>query len=206
MKLRRYFLTGLLVLAPTVVTGWLVWKIFITVDNFIGPIQKKYPPLDFPGLGFAIVVVLIFVMGFLASNLVGRRLITVGEAFFKRLPLVRTIYGASKELSEVFFTDQKAVFKRVVLVQFPHRESWGLGFVMNDKVQYLDEALHGEVLLVFIPTTPNPTTGFMLVVHQHDSIDVDISVEEAFKMVISGGAFSPRAFSNPPESRPGGAG
>ncbi len=205
MRLRRYFLTGLVVLAPTVITGWLVWKIFITIDNFIAPIQKKYPALDFPGLGFAIVLVLIFAMGFLASNLFGRRLIAAGESFFKRLPLVRTIYGASKELSEVFFTDQRAVFKRVVFVQFPHRGSWGLGFVMNERVQYLDEALHSEMLLVFIPTTPNPTTGFMLAVHARDAVEVDISVEEAFKMIISGGAFSPRAFSSVPGPRPGDA-
>jgi uncharacterized membrane protein len=196
MKLRRYFLTGLLVLAPTVITGWLVWKIFITVDNLIEPLQRKYPPLDFPGLGFAIVLVIIFFMGFLASNLVGRRLISAGETFFRRLPLVRTIYGASKELSEVFFTDQKAVFKRVVLIRFPHGESFALGFVMNENVQYLNDALKGEVLLVFMPTAPNPTTGFMLVVHSRDTTAIDVSVEEAFKMVISGGAFAPRAFSS----------
>ncbi len=201
MKLRRHFFTGLIVLAPTVITGWLVWKIFVTIDGLIGPLQSRFPVLDTPGIGVAIVIVLIFLMGFLASNIIGRRLISSGEKFFKKLPVVRTIYTASKELSEVFLTDQKAVFKRTVLIRFPYQDCYGLGFVMNERIQYLDGVLGEEVLLVFLPTTPNPTSGFMLVVPKRDSLDANISVEEALKMVISGGAFSPKAFFTVPEAR-----
>jgi uncharacterized membrane protein len=193
VKLRRYFLAGLLVLAPTVITGWLVWKIFITVDNFIDPIQKKFPILDFPGLGFAVVLVLIFIAGFLATNLFGKMLIKGGDRLMSRVPLVKKIYNASKELSEVFLTDKKTVFKRVVLVRFPLRESYALGFVMGGATNSVGRAVGEEVLGVFVPTTPNPTSGFLLFVPAREATPVDLSVEEALKMVISGGAFAPHS-------------
>jgi uncharacterized membrane protein len=192
VKLRRHFLAGLLVLAPAVITAWLVWKIFITVDGFIDPIQKKFPILDFPGLGFAVVLLLIFIAGFLATNLFGRMLIKGGDRFMNRVPLVRKIYNASKELSEVFLTDKKTAFKRVVLVRFPHAGSRAMGFVMSGGANYFERALGEETVSVFIPTTPNPTSGFLLFVPACETIPVDLSVEEALKMVISGGAFSPQ--------------
>ena len=201
MRLRRHFLTGLVVLAPTVVTGWLVWKIFTTVDSVIEPLRRKFPIIDFPGLGVVVVVLLIFAIGFLASNLVGRRMITAGERLLNRLPLVRKIYSASKELSEVFLTDKKTVFKRVVLIRFPHQGSLAVAFVMNEGVSYPGTAPPSEAVTVFVPTTPNPTSGFMLVVPAGDTIPLDISVEEALKMVISGGAFMPRLFSEIPVTR-----
>ena len=201
MKLRRYFLAGLLVLAPTVITGWLVWKIFITVDNFIDPIQKKFPILDFPGLGFAVVLVLIFIAGFLATNLFGKILIKGGDRLMNRVPLVRKIYSASKELSEVFLTDKKTVFKRVVLVRFPHPGTHALGFVMGGATSSVDRAVGEDVLGVFVPTTPNPTSGFLIFVPAREATPVDLSVEEALKMVISGGAFAPHPPALTPEKR-----
>ena len=202
MKLRRHFLAGLLVLAPTVITGWLVWKIFITVDNFIDPIQKKFPILDFPGLGFAVVLVLIFVAGFLATNLFGRMLIKGGDMVMNRLPLVRKIYVASKELSEVFLTDKKKVFKRVVLVRFPHRDSYALGFVMSQGIEKFDRAVGEELVNVLVPSTPNPATGFLVLVPKREAVSVDISVEDALKLVISGGAVTPQTLANPAAKRP----
>lgn len=189
-------------LAPTVITGWLVWKLFITVDNIIEPLRKKFPVIDFPGLGVFVVLVLIFAIGFLASNLVGRRMIAAGERLLARLPLVRRIYSASKELSGVFFTDKKTVFKRVVLIRFPHQTSYAMAFVMNEGIRYLDDRIGSEVVTVFVPTTPNPTSGFMLVLPKSETVAIDISVEEALKMVISGGAFTPHLFSevSPPHS------
>ena len=202
MKLRRYFLAGLLVLAPTVITGWLVWKIFITVDNFIDPIQRKFPILDFPGLGFAVVVILIFLAGFLATNLFGRMLIKGGDMLFNRVPLVRKIYVASKELSEVFLADKKSAFKRVVLVRFPHRDSYALGFVMSQGIEKFDRAVGEELVDVLVPSTPNPATGFLVLVPKRDAITVDISVEDALKLVISGGAVTPQTLTNPAAKKP----
>ncbi len=198
MTIKRHFLTGLVVLAPTVITGWIVWKIFMTVDGVIEPFRRRYSFIDIPGIGFAVVVVLVFLIGFVASNLVGRRIISGGEKLLRRLPMVRSIYSASKELSEVFLTENKAVFKRVVLVRFPHHSSLALAFVMNERSRYLDGVLGSEAVTVFLATTPNPTTGFMLVVPKSETTPVDISIEEAIKMVISGGAFMPHLLSEIP--------
>jgi len=139
--LRRYFFTGLLVLVPTAVTGWLVWKIFITIDNLIEPFQKKFPLIDIPGIGFAIVLLLILITGFLAGNFVGRRVIAGGERLLNRLPLIRRIYTASKELSEVFLAEKKTAFQRVVLIRYPHRDSFAMAFVTNEGVDYFNKAV-----------------------------------------------------------------
>lgn len=190
--LRRHFFTGLIVLTPTVFTGWLVWKIFVTVDNFISPLQRRFPVIDnIPGVGVIAVLILILVVGFLASNLIGRRLIAGGERLLNRLPLIRRIYNATKELSEVFFTDKKTVFQRVVLIRYPHENSFALAFVTNRSAGYFNTVAREDLLNVFIPTTPNPTSGFLLMIPEKEAYPVDISVEEAMKIVISGGAFTP---------------
>jgi uncharacterized membrane protein len=198
---RRYFLTGLLVLAPTVVTGWLVYKIFITIDNIIEPFQRKFPLIDIPGIGFVIVLLLIVITGFLASNLIGRRVIAAAERLLRRLPIIRRIYTASKELSEVFFTDKKTAFQRVVLIRYPHHNSFAIAFVTNEKVGPVSDVVGEELINVFIPTTPNPTSGFMLMIPLHDTFSLPINVEEAMKMVISGGAFAPQLLSGNPRER-----
>lgn len=199
--LRRYFLTGLLVLAPTVVTGWLVYKIFITIDNIIEPFQRKIPLIDIPGIGFVIVLLLILITGFLASNLIGRRVIALGEKLLNGLPIVRRIYSASKELSEVFLTDKKSAFQRVVLIRYPHHDSFAIAFVTNERVNHVSEVVGQELINVFIPTTPNPTSGFMLMIPLRETFPLPINVEEAMKIVISGGAFAPPLLSGDP--RPG---
>lgn len=199
--LRRYFLTGLLVLAPTVVTGWLVYKIFITIDNIIEPFQRKFPIIDIPGIGFVVVVFLILITGFLAGNLIGRRVIAMGEKMLRRLPIVRRIYTASKELSEVFLADKKTAFQRVVLIRYPHRDSFAIAFVTNEKVGPVSEVVGQELVNVFIPTTPNPTSGFMLMIPVNDTFPLPINVEEAMKIVISGGAFSPPLLTGDPQAR-----
>ncbi len=190
--LRRYFFTGLLVLVPTAVTGWLVWKIFITIDNLIEPFQKKFPLIDIPGIGFVIVLLLILITGFLAGNLVGRRVIAGGERLLNRLPLIRRIYTASKELSEVFLGEKKTAFQRVVLIRYPHRDSFAMAFVTNEGIDYYNKAVGEDLVAVFIPTTPNPTSGFLLMIPKRETFPMDVSVEEAMKMVISGGAFAPQ--------------
>jgi uncharacterized membrane protein len=189
--IRRQFLTGLLVLAPTAITAYIVWKGFITIDNLLKPLQRKVPIIDIPGLGFVIVLLLILITGFLASNLLGRRFIGGAEALMNRLPLVRRIYTAVKQLSEVFLTEKKTVFRRVVMIRYPHKDSYAIAFVTNEASPYFSSMVREELVPVFIPTTPNPTSGFMLMLPTRDIIDVDLGIEEAMKMVISGGAFSP---------------
>jgi uncharacterized membrane protein len=199
--IRRYFFTGLLVLAPTVVTGWLVYKIFITIDNIIEPFQRKFPLIDLPGIGFVIVLLLILITGFLASNLIGRRVIAVGERMLRRLPIVRRIYSASKEMSEVFLADKKTAFQRVVLIRYPHHDSFAIAFVTNENVRHVSDLVGQELINVFIPTTPNPTSGFMLMLPIRETFPLPINVEEAMKMVISGGAYAPPLLSGDSQER-----
>lgn len=189
--LRRYFLTGLLILAPTLITGYLVWWVFVRIDNLIQPLQRRFPLIDIPGIGFIIVLIFIAVVGLLASNLIGRRVIGFGEKMINRLPLVPRIYTAVKEISEVFLADKKTAFQRVVLIRYPHEKSYALAFVTRDGIDYFNKLSGEELISVFIPTTPNPTSGFMLMLPKRHVVSVDIPVEEAMKMVISGGAFAP---------------
>jgi uncharacterized membrane protein len=195
--LRRYFLTGLVVITPTAITVFVVWWSFTKIDNLIEPLQRRYPIIDIPGIGFAIVLVIIVITGILANNLIGRRLISLGESVMNRLPFVRRIYSAVKEVAAVLITEKSAAFQRVVLIRYPHRDSYALAFVTKDGMDYLNSIVGDELINVFIPTTPNPTSGFLLMLPKRDVIELDIPVEEAMKMVISGGAFAPKLSHKP---------
>ena len=200
--LRRHFLTGLLILAPIVVTGYILWKVFSSVDHILDPIQTKYPIIDIPGLGFIVVILFIIVVGFVFGNLIGKRFISAGERLLNYIPLIPRIYNAVKELGEVFLTDRSTVFKRVVLIRYPHPGSFALAFVTLDSPDYFNTMVGEELINVFVPTTPNPTSGFLLLVPRKDVFDMRIRVEEGMKMVISGGAFTPPLLS-PNEDEPG---
>ena len=188
--LRRRFLAGVLILTPVVVTGWIFWKVFSSVDRIVAPLQERYPIIDWPGVGFVVVILLILVTGVFAGNLIGRRVISQGERVVFKLPMIRRVYTAVKELSEVFFTDRTTVFREVVLIRYPHKDSYALAFVTRDGTEYLNRLTGRTLLNVFVPTTPNPTSGFLLLVPGDEVIKVPISVEEGLKIVISGGAFT----------------
>ena len=189
--LRRYFLTGLVVIAPTAITAYVVWWGFTKIDNLIEPLQRRYPIIDIPGIGFVIVLVLIVITGILASNLIGRRAISLGESVLNRLPFIRRIYSAVKEVASVLLSEKTTAFQRVVLIRYPHRDAYALAFVTKDGIEYMNRVVGSELVNVFIPTTPNPTSGFFLMIPKRDVVELDIPVEEAMKMVISGGAFAP---------------
>ena len=201
--LRRYFLTGLVVLAPTAITGYVVWWSFTKIDNLIEPLQRRYPIIDIPGLGFVIVLMLIVITGLLASNLIGRRVISTGESVLHRLPFVRRIYSAVKEVSTVLLAEKNNAFQRVVLIRYPHRDAYALAFVTKEGIDYFNRIVGEELINVFIPTTPNPTSGFLLMLPRRDVVELDIPIEEAMKMVISGGAFAPdlERFKSPQKTR-----
>lgn len=188
---RRRFLAGVLILAPAVVTAWIFWKIFSSVDSVLDPLKVRYPIIDWPGVGFVVVLLLILLTGIFAGNFIGRRVISQGERVLYNIPLIRRIYTAVKELSEVFLTDRTTVFKQVVIVRFPHRDSYAIAFVTRKSPALINDAAQGTLLNVFVPTTPNPTSGFLLMVPVEEVIHVPMSVEEGLKMVISGGAFTP---------------
>jgi uncharacterized membrane protein len=191
--IRRHFITGLVFLAPVVITAYIFWKVFVSVDNLIEPLQVRYPILDVPGLGVVIVFLIIVLSGFLAGNLLGRRMIGLVERWLNHIPLIRGIYSTVKEISKVFFTDKRTVFKSVVLIRYPHPDCYALAFITKEGQEYFNQLIAEELVNVFLPTAPNPTSGYLLLIPRRDVIPVDISVEEGLKMVISGGAVSAAA-------------
>ncbi len=189
--IRRYFITGLLILTPITVTAYIFWKVFNSVDGLLDPIQERYPLLDFPGFGFVVIVLVIILTGFFAGNFIGRRIISSGERILNYVPLIRRIYTAVKELSEVFLSDKKTIFRKVVLIRYPHPNSFALAFMTQEASEYFNGLAGRDLVNVFVPTTPNPTSGFLLLIPKDEIIPVRMSVEEGLKMVISGGAFLP---------------
>ncbi len=191
-KLRRQFLTGILVIVPIGVTIWLLVWIFNSIDNILQPLASSMLGRTIPGLGFVIMIALVYLLGVMASNIGIRRLVSYGESLLGRVPIVRPIYSSIKQIVDSFSTSGKTGFKQVVVVEFPMKGTRTVGFVTNES---LDKA--GEKLLyIFIPTAPNPTSGFLQIVREEDVIQVDTSVANALEMVVSAGKVLPEEISD----------
>lgn len=199
-KLRTYFLTGLVICAPLAITIYLTWNITIWIDSWVIPYipdifnLDKYLPVHVPGFGVVIVLFAITLIGFLTANLIGRSIVNVGENILARMPVVRNIYSALKQIFETAFQENARHFNTVVLVEYPRKGIWALAFVTTNTLGEVRSRIKkkaGESLSVFIPTTPNPTSGFLLFVPKKDVIVLDMSVEEAAKLVISAGLVVP---------------
>lgn len=199
LRLRTYFLAGLLVLIPMVVTiGILSW-LFNLLDGFLGPYIYDWLGRPMPGLGLIATVVLIFLIGLVTTNIVGRRLVAAVDQALHRIPLVRPIYSTAKQMSSTLLQNRQVAFQHVVLVEYPRRGLYQIGFVtgmIEGPLQRALAAKAGErVLNVFIPSTPNAMTGFFVMLPERDLQVLGISVQDALKLVISGGmampAFSP---------------
>ena len=187
---RRYFLTGILAILPLGITAWVLVKVFLTVDQTVRPWLTRWIGFEIPGLGFVATILCVLLVGIFASNIIGRTVIGRMEALFGRLPLVSRIYVAVKQIGEGVIGN-KNLFDRVVLFEYPRRGTWAIGFVTSEHRGTLQERTGAPVMHVFVPTTPNPTSGFLLFVPAADIIDLDISVEDGLKLVISGGAVTP---------------
>jgi uncharacterized membrane protein len=195
--LRRTFLTGLLILLPLVVTYFLIAFLFNLFANagaplvngfsrVIGPTYSAWiEPLG-PVVNLFLSFVVIFLLGLVGANILGRRIIAAFEALLLRLPLIKTIYGAAKQVVNAFQGSERT-FQRVVLVQYPREGLWVIGFVAAERRDTLQLAASETLLAVFIPTTPNPTSGFLVLVSPQDVVDVDYNVEEAFTLIVSSG-------------------
>ncbi len=181
----------MIILLPTVLTGWILYRIFVFVDNILGPIVERYPFLDIPGLGFIAVILLILAAGVFAGNFIGRSIIEMAEGVLTRIPLVSRMYTALKQISEVFLRHERTVFSKAVLIEYPRRGIFAVGFVTSDCVVAGQDGVKTKYLNIFMPTTPNPTSGLFLMVRSDEVLSMDCSVEEALKMVISGGAVLP---------------
>lgn len=188
---RRKFLTGLVILLPTVLTGWILYNVFVSMDHMLRPIVEKYPVMNIPGLGFMAVVLLILAAGVFAGNFIGRRIISWAEVVVTRIPLISRMYTAIKQISEVFLRHERTVFREAILIEYPRPGIFVVGFVTSSWETSIGDGPKRNYINVFLPTTPNPTSGLFLMIPAEDAIPMDCSVEEALKMVISGGAVIP---------------
>lgn len=196
MHLRRYFIAGLLVWLPIGATILVVKVVLDLMDRLLLLLPPPYRPenllgVDIPGLGVIVALILVLVTGVLVANLLGRRLVAFYESILTRIPLVRTVYGAVKSFAEVVFSDSGKSFKKVMLIQYPHPGIYALAFQTADNPPEPSDRLDRPLYSVFLPTTPNPTSGFILLVPQDEAIELDMSVEEALKMIISLGVVVP---------------
>jgi uncharacterized membrane protein len=193
---RRKFFTGLLILLPTVVTGWVLYRFFVSVDSILlRPLVQRYPFLDIPGLGFLGVVLIILLTGVFAGNFIGRGVISWLESLVLRIPLISRIYIAIKQMSEVFLKQERTVFKRAVLVEYPRPGVYAVAFVTSVWKQKDIKGKERTFLNIFLPTTPNPTSGFFLMVPEEEAVPFDYTTEQAMKLIISGGAVLPNDIS-----------
>jgi len=191
MGLRRYFLTGILAILPLGITAWILYKVFVTIDSTVSPWISRWTGAEIPGTGFAATIVFVFLVGLFASNIIGRTIIHRFEAFFAKVPLASRIYIAVKQIGDGVIGNRKNLFRRVVMFEYPRLGSWALGFVTSEHRGPLARRTGRKMLHVFVPTTPNPTSGFLLFLPEDELMELDMTVEDGLKLVISGGAVAP---------------
>ncbi len=189
-RLRRWFIAGLIVFLPVAITFSIIVWLFRIVDSFLGWLLTLIIGRPIPGLGFVASIVVIFFIGALATNVVGRRLVGFFEGLMLRIPLARSIYSATKSISDSIFLQRHAAFRRAVLLEWPRKGIFTVGFVTGESTGVPDTP-GGKALNVFVVTTPNPTTGFMMIVPEREAYALGMTVEEALQLVISGGIVAP---------------
>ena len=201
-NLRTNFLAGVLITAPIGITFYLSWIIIDWIDNRITPIipvkynPETYLPFSVPGLGLLIVIVSLICIGALAKGVIGRWWVQTSEILLARMPVIRSVYGAVKQIFETILKQQSNAFRQVVLFEYPRRGCWAIGFLTGRTEGEVQSLTEDEVLNVFLPTTPNPTSGYLLFIPKNELVFLSMSVEEGIKMVVSGGIVTP------PDRRP----
>jgi uncharacterized membrane protein len=197
--LRASFLTGIVVIAPVALTVWLIWTLMGWVDSVVLPLipftfrPEHYIGINLRGVGVIIFLVFTIVVGWIAKGLIGKSLILFAESLVDRMPVVRSIYSGVKQIAETVFAQSERSFEKACLIQYPRKDIWAIGFISTSaKGEVNAKAESGSDLLsVFVPTTPNPTSGFLLFFPKEDVIELDMSVEDAAKLVISAGLVYP---------------
>lgn len=197
-KFRTYFFAGVLVTAPISITLFVAWTAMELVDRWvIGLLPAPYQfDLPVPGIGLLLLVLMLTVIGAFAAGFIGRLLVRMGERMVHAVPVVRNIYSALKQIIETILAQQSSAFRQVVLVEYPRPGLWAIAFITGTTQGEVQNLIDQEIVNVFLPTTPNPTSGFLLFVPKRDLVVLDMSVEEGIKMVISGGIVTP------PDRRP----
>ncbi|HYW68916.1 MAG TPA: DUF502 domain-containing protein [bacterium] len=187
---RRYLFTGLLVLLPVVVTAFVLLRLFFALDRILGGLVETYIGRPLPGVGLVALVALIMGIGAVASNILGSRAIKFGERLVTRVPLIGWIYATTKQLFSTLLEERSQSFRKVVLVSYPTKGTYSVAFLTSESPESVEGGLGKGFVTVFLPTTPNPTSGFLLIVPADEVIPLDMTVDEGLKLVISAGALS----------------
>ena len=199
--IRKTFVAGLLVLAPISLTTYIFYLLFRFLDGLLKNIITQFLiervhmgnwVEQFPGMGLLVLLALIFLTGTIARNYLGRKLFSVGDWIVAHIPLINRIYIAIREISEAILTEKREVFKKAVLIEYPRKGLYSVAFFTQDTTGPVQDGLSKDVISVFLPTTPNPTSGYLLFVPKSNIIELDMSVEDALKLVISGGSIHVR--------------
>ena len=203
MILRNYFLTGLLVIVPISVTGYVIWVLIKAMDSILRFVPAKYLPetylrVPIPGLGLTLVVIIVLAVGILTRNFLGSKLIQLGEKIVDRIPLARILYISVKQLMEALILQKSKAFQKAALIEYPRQGVYVIAFITGESRGEIQRVTQKKMMNVFVPTTPNPTSGFYILVPEDEIILLEMSVEDAFKLIMSGGILSPT------ERKPGG--
>lgn len=195
--IRRYLVTGLIIWLPLVVTVLVVRFLIGLMDRTLVLIPPAYRPEELlgfaiPGLGLVLTLLVLFVSGVLGANLFGRRIVGLWESILNRIPLIRSVYSGAKQVAETVLSDGDTSFKRVFLIEYPRKGVWSLCFQTSTELAEIQHKTAAQVICVFVPTTPNPTSGFILMVPRADLVALDMSVDEGLKMIISLGVVVPK--------------
>ena len=193
---RRYFITGLLIWIPIAITLWLLNFVVSTLDLSLSLLPAHWQPerligQKLPGIGALLTLLVIFLTGLLTANFLGQRLVRIWERVLARIPIVNTVYSSVKQVSDTLLSPQGNAFRKALLVEYPRRGCWTIGFLTGIPAQEVRRQISDDMVSLYVPTTPNPTSGFFLMVPRADTRELDMSVDEALKYVVSMGVVIP---------------
>jgi uncharacterized membrane protein len=194
--MRKYFITGLLILVPIAITAWVLNAVISTMDQSLLILPEQWQPrtlvgFDIPGLGTILTIAIVFVTGLLANNLIGNYFVRLWERLLHRIPVVSSLYGSVKQVSDTLFSSSGNAFRKAVLIPYPHAESYTIAFLTGTPGGDVKNHLQGDFVSVYVPTTPNPTSGFFLMMERSKVVELDMSVDAALKYIVSMGVVAP---------------
>lgn len=195
-RFRRWFLAGLLVLVPLGITVWVINFVLSTMDRTLDVLPAAFQPdrllgFHIPGLGVLLALAIVLTVGAVASNYVGGKLFAWWDGLLHRIPIVRSLYSGVKQVSDTLFSEKGNAFRKAILLQYPREGLWTIGFLTGAPGGEIPQHLQGDYISVYVPTTPNPTSGFFLMVKKSETVELRMSVDEALKYVISMGVVAP---------------
>ena len=194
--IKRYFITGLLIWVPLAITVWVLSVIAGLADNSLRLLPESIHPhtiigVDIPGAGLVLTLGIVFVTGLLAANFIGQRLVSWWEGLLARIPVVNSVYNSVKQVSDTLFSSSGNAFRKALLIEYPRQGTWTIAFLTGQPGGDVANHLRGDFVSVYVPTTPNPTSGFFLMLPRQDVIELDMDVDEALKYIISMGVVTP---------------